>query len=198
MKKYFIIPLLILLLVAVSCKSTPRTDGDETTTTSDLMKPPPEPIIISHQYKGLGEVPEWVLMPIGKIEELPEHKAYYVFKESFSGRNLEGTKIMAQNFSVDDQIARMVSVRIQSKFAGAVVGDSDMAEQYFEKVVKSIADGRVGGSKKYDEYWVQRRYFKDEVTVEKEVFEYYLLVRVPTSEIKAAIARAFDGNKPKT
>jgi len=198
MKKYLIIPLLILLLVAVGCKSTPKTDGDVETTTSDIRKPPPEPVIISHQYKGLGEVPEWVIMPIGKIEELPEHKGYYVFKESFSGRNLEGTKIQAQNFSVDDQIARMISVRIQSKYAGAVVGDSDMAEQYFEKVVKSIAEGRVGGSKKYDEYWVQRRYFKDENTVEKEVFEYYLLIRVPMSEIKAAIARAFDGNKPKS
>ncbi|MBN1798640.1 MAG: hypothetical protein JW822_08675 [Spirochaetales bacterium] len=199
MKKYFIIPLLVLLLVAVGCKSTPKDKGNgDTTPTSDLMKPPPEPIIISHQYKGLGEVPEWVLMPIGKIEELPEHRGYYVFKESFSGRNLEGTKIQAQNFSVDDQIARMVSVRIQSKYAGAIVGDSDMAEQYFEKVVKSIAEGRVGGSKKYDEYWVQRRYFKDENTVDKEVFEYYLLVRVPMSEIKAAIARAFDGNKPKS
>ena len=199
MKKYFIIPILILLLLAVGCKSTDKgkkEDGEKPT--SDIMKPPPEPIIITHQYKGLGEVPPWVLMAVGKIEELPEHKGYYVFKESFSGRNLEGTKIQAQNFSVDDQIARMVSVRIQSKYAGAVVGSSDEAEQYFEKVVKSIADGRVGGAKKYDEYWVQRRYFKDENTVDKEVFEYYLMVRVPMAEIKAAIERAFSGNKPKS
>jgi hypothetical protein len=196
MKRYLIIPLLVLLIVAVGCKSTPK--GNETTTTSDTTMKPPEPQILTHQYAGLGEVPSWVLMPVGKIEELPEFKGYYVFKESFSGRNLEGTKVQAQNFSIDDQIARMVSVRIQSKYAGALVGDSDNAEQYFEKVVKSIADGRVGGAKKYDEYWVERRYFKNDGSIDKDVYEYYLLVRVPESEIKAAIARAFAGNKPKS
>jgi hypothetical protein len=196
MKKYLVIPLLVLLIVAVGCKSTPKTN--ETTTTSSTTMKPPEPQILTHQYAGLGEVPSWVLMPVGKIEELPEFKGYYVFKESFSGRNLEGTKVQAQNFSIDDQIARMVSVRIQSKYAGALVGSSDEAEQYFEKVVKSIADGRVGGAKKYDEYWVERRYFKNDGSTDKDVYEYYLLVRVPESEIKAAIARAFSGNKPKS
>jgi hypothetical protein len=197
MKRYLIIPLLVLLIVAVGCKSTPKADTTTNNTTTDTMKPP-EPQILTHQYAGLGDVPDWVLMPVGKIEELPDFKGYYVFKESFSGRNLEGTKIQAQNFSIDDQIARLVSVRIQSKYAGAIVGDSDNAEQYFEKVVKSIADGRVGGAKKYDEYWVERRYFKNDGSIDKDVYEYYLLVRVPVSEIKAAIARAFAGNKPQS
>jgi len=133
----------------------------------------------------------------GQIEELAEFKDYFVFKESIQGKDLNAVKQWAQNFVIDDQISRLVSNRVQSKFAGAMVGTVDGAEAYFEKIVKSMTEARVAGTRRQDEYWILRRYQNPDGTV-RDVYEYYILVKVPESEVRKAVSRAFSENPPKT
>jgi hypothetical protein len=196
MKTRFAALLVILTLLGAACTTTKVATRDPTKGPTDEKIAQPV-VIIDHQYRGLKEVPAWVTMEQGELDELPDFKDYMVFKESQQGKDLNAVKVWSQNFVIDDQISRLVSNRIQSKFAGAMVGSVDGAEAYFEKIVKSMTSARVAGTRRHAEYWIMRRYTNpDEST--KDVYEYYILVKVPQTEIKKAVARAFAENPPAT
>ncbi len=188
--------LVILALLGVACTTTAKVTVDPTKgpTNEKIAQPV---VIVDHQYRGLKEVPAWVTMEQGELDGLPDFKDYFVFKEFVQGKDLNAVKQWAQNFVIDDQISRLVSNRVQSKFAGAMVGSVDGAEAYFEKIVKSMTGARVSGTRRHAEYWILRRYTNaDEST--KDVFEYFILVKVPQTEVKKAVARAFAENPAKS
>ena len=95
-------------------------------------------------------------------------------------------------------IARMVATRVESKFAGAAVGDKDMLETYMEQVVKSLSVAEFSRVVIEDEFWIKKQ-SKKSGEVE---YRYLFLVTVPKSEIEAAIERVFGDAaskvKPKT
>jgi hypothetical protein len=197
MKTRIAVVLIILALVGVACTTTAKVaKHDPTKGPTDESVASPV-VIIDHQYRGLKEVPAWVTMEQGELDELDEFKDYFVFKEFVQGKDLNAVKQWAQNFVVDDQISRLVSNRIQSKFAGAMVGSVDGAEAYFEKIVKSMTNARVAGTRRHAQYWILRRYTNDDEST-KDVYEYFVLMKVPQTEVKKAVARAFDENPPKS
>ncbi len=197
MRVTFTALLVILALVGAACTTTAGTGKRDPTKGPTNDKTARPVVIIDHQYRGLKEVPAWVTMEQGELDTLPEFKDYMVFKESQQGKDLNAVKVWSQNFVIDDQISRLVSNRIQSKFAGALVGDPDGAEAYFEKIVKSMTGARVAGTRRHAEYWLMRRYTNDDDTT-KDVYEYYILVKVPVAEVKKAVARAFAENQPES
>jgi len=197
MRTSFVALLAVLALVGAACTTTTSvTKHDPTKGPTDEKVAQPV-VIIDHQYRGLKEVPAWVTMEQGELDEQPEFKDYMVFKESQQGKDLNAVKVWSQNFVIDDQISRLVSNRIQSKFSGAMVGSVDGAEAYFEKIVKSMTSARVAGTRRHAEYWIMRRYTNPDDST-KDVYEYYVLVKVPIAEVKKAVARAFAENPPAT
>jgi hypothetical protein len=197
MKKLWFVLFVVLVLAMVGCPSTQKsTEADRTKgPTNESIAEPVK--IIDHQYRGLKDVPDWVTMDQGNIEKMADFKDYFVFKEFVQGKDLNAVKQWAQNFIVDDQISRLVSNRVQSKFAGAMVGTVDGADTYFEKIVKSMTDAKISGTRRHGEYWIQRRYTNPDGS-NKDVFEYYILIKVPEGEVKKAVARAFDTNPPQS
>ena len=99
---------------------------------------------------------------------------------------------------INANIARMVATRVESKFAGAAVGDKDMLETYMEQVVKSLSVAEFSRVVIEDEFWIKKQ-SKKSGEVE---YRYLFLVTVPKSEIEAAIERVFGDAeskvKPKT
>jgi hypothetical protein len=197
MKTRMAVVLIVLAFIGAACTTTTTVAKHDPTKgpTDESIAQPVQ--IIDHQYRGLKEVPAWVTMEQGELDNLEEFKDYIVFKEFVQGKDLNAVKQWAQNFVVDDQISRLVSNRIQSKFAGAMVGTVDGAEAYFEKIVKSMTSARVAGTRRHAQYWILRRYINPDETF-KDVYEYYILVKVPQAEVKKAVARAFNENPPKT
>ena len=193
MKRLTVALLIIATVVAFGCKST-QTSTKGPTNEKVAVKSE----IIDHQNRGLSDVPKWVTMDQGQIEDLPEFKNYFVFKESQQGKDINALKIWVNDFVTADQVAKLVSNRIQSKFAGAMVGSVDGADTYFEKIVKSMSEAKIAGWRRYAEYWVMRRYFSADGTPTKEVYEYFILIAIPKEEVKKAVARAFDQNQPKS
>ncbi|MBN1523397.1 MAG: hypothetical protein JW904_02835 [Spirochaetales bacterium] len=195
MKRIIVVSLVAAAMLFSACASNPKPKDPNIGPTD--KNAPQTSEIINHQYRGLSNVPDWVLLDQGDIEKMSDFKGFMVYKDTFSGQDLNGVKIMAQDFAIDSQIARNVSVRIQSKFAGAMVGTVDGADSYFEKIVKSLAEARIGGIRKHADYWLLRRYTNPDKTV-KDVYEYYILTKVPEEEVQKAVARAFNENPPKS
>lgn len=184
----------LLIILAFAVFGCTTTNGSNGPTDESVAEPV---VIIDHQNRGLGDVPPWVTMDQGQIEDLSQFKDYFVFKESLMGKDLNATKVWAKNFVIDDEISRLVSTRIQSKFAGAMVGTVDGADTYFEKIVKSVTEARVAGVRREAEYWILRR-MKTAGGDTNDVYEYFILIKVPVAEVKKAVQRAFDANPPKS
>lgn len=204
MKKVIILLLtLVLFFGFVACVSDPAPAPEKTPkpgpTPKPTLPPPPPPQIIEHKTSDFGgSVPNWVDKTALQLEKDPEFDGYYVFIADSSGKDLDGVKIWATNYMVQDQISRMVSNRVQSKFVGAAAGDADMLETYMESVVKSVSQAEFSGVRTNDEFWVRKRYFDQQGNVDYEEYRYLFLITVPRKAIDDAIERSLDGTKPKT
>jgi hypothetical protein len=194
---------LVLILVIIGCQTTrPRDEEEQEEKKEEVVKVEEtieEWVIVDHKTKDFGgNVPRWVDRTPLQLQQEDMYKDFYVFIEDQTGKNLDGIKIWAQNFSINANIARMVTTRVEAKFAGAAVGDKDMLETYFENVVKSVSSASFARVVVEDEFWIKKQN-KNSGDIE---FRYLFLVTVPRSEIEAAIQRAFedaeDTNKPKT
>jgi hypothetical protein len=192
-KKFLsILGLAVLLLMAfVSCASPPP--------------PPPqeeEPIQASNPYRVIehkntmlgGTVPDWATMAIGALEADPRFTDNYVFKFEEVGQDLTGVKLLADRMNAPAAIAQQINARVQSKFAGAQVGDNNFVETYFENTVKTISEATISGFRKYDDFWVHREVIE---TGERE-YIYYSLFIIPVQEVDRLIQEAITGQAAVT
>ncbi len=197
MKKTLIVGALLLALAVVGCKTTGDNAKNDPTKGPTNEKVAEPVTIIDHQYRGMKKGPDWVTMSQGELDRQAEFKGSVTFKEVFQSKDLNVAKTMADDFSVSAQLSKYVSARLQTKFSGALVGSNDGSDVYFEKIVKYMSDNTVTGARRYADYWIQRRYKNADDTT-KDVFEYYILVQVPQTEVKKAVARAFDKTPAET
>ncbi len=202
MRKLLFIPMSLVLIVAmIGCTTSKKAEKEEKAP-GDVVKveeKAEEWVIVDHKTKDFGgNVPRWVTRTPMQLQQEDMYKDYYVFIEDQIGKDLDGIKIWATNFSVNANIARMVANRVESRFAGAAVGDKNMVETYMENVVKSVSAATFSRVVIEDEFWIKKQ---SKQTGEVE-YRYLFLVTVPRSEIDEAIRRIFsnadEANKPKT
>jgi hypothetical protein len=192
---------MLLILAVLGCKTTTSQTKEEEKKEEvvKVEEQVEEWVIVDHKTKDFGgSVPRWVEKTPLQLQKEDMYKDYYVFIEDQIGKDLDGIKIWAQNFSINANIARMVTTRVQARFAGAAVGDKDMVETYFENVVKSMSEASFSRVVVEDEFWIKKQ-SKKSGEVE---YRYLFLATVPRDEIDRAIQRAFADaeadSKPKT
>jgi hypothetical protein len=141
--------------------------------------------VIDHKTMVIDEdVPEWVTRYISDgvrgVEAMPLYQDAYVFVGEDKGRNLNALRQWSANFTVAQDLARMVSSRVQVRFATAATGSPDEAYgRYFESVIKNVSDASFSGARKENDFWLLKRYFEaDGKTVNREEYEYYVLVSI--------------------
>jgi len=198
--KVVVVLVAIGLLFACGTKPTPKQE--------QALKVEPQvypPKVIEHKLTALGgDVPEWVFQYANgeDLEKKRDYNDLYVFVFEQTGKDLEGVKAWTRSFSAATEVARMVSIRVMNKFAGAQVGDKDMVETYMEEVAKVLAVAEYAGARKKDDFWIHRQFYDDNGSPTKKEYTYYMLYTVPQEQIDAAIQRSLDAqnnkNKPKT
>lgn len=211
MKKtlYLVMVILLACFLFVNCIGSPkptveRIDVDSGTNTdspppqdngnNDPPPPPPaqmeDMVIIDHKTKDFGgQVPDWCTLSPIDIESQDKYKEYYVFIIDHIGKDLNGLKLWARNFSAASEISRMISTRVKDKFVGAAVGDMDMLETYMEEVVASVSESSFSGVRNAGDFWVKKQDKNNPNHIE---FRYILMVIVPQTEVGVSIDRAFD------
>ncbi len=189
MKKLFGWILPALALVVSGCASGPDTgpvlDGVEVVA--------PNFVIVDHKNAAFGkDAPQWVTMEQSELEKLDEFKDLYVFRFEETGRDLDGVKFWANGFTAQTEVARIVNTRVQEKLVGAAAGDKDMLETYLESVAKVMAQSQFSGYRRYSDYWVLKRYLRDDGSKDREEYLYILLYTMPKRSLDDYVRRSFE------
>ncbi len=191
--------LAVALLATLGCASKP-----EAAAAKDAPKKVvPKYDVLDHKTMALGQdIPEWVVTYIGDgvtaVEAIDKYKEKFVFVGEDSGTNLNALRQWSTGFTVAQDLARLVSSRVQAKFAGAAAGSpDDEYGRYFENVVKSASDASYTGARKETDFWILKRYFKDDgKTVDREVYDYYVLVTIDKAILQKQLNDVLNGVKP--
>jgi len=153
--------------------------------------------IIEYKNSALGaEVPDWVTKDVGELED--DFEDEYIFRFEQTGENLTGVKNIADNMNAPAEIARLVSTRVQQKFAGAQVGDEDFVETYFENVVRIVTEAEISGLRKYGDFWVLKEYYDEKGNPTEREYEYYTMYRISRDHVDDLIDRAISGLDAQT
>lgn len=201
----FLMAVAALSLVFIGCPSAPKPKEEPVATPKPEVKPvAKKPDIIDHKdYKWGKDVPDWVTMDVTELEKLPEYEGMYLFKfESPRAQDLEGARLYVENMQAATEIARIVSTRVQQKFAGAAAGDLDKLEVYMEAVTKVLAEATVTGYRKLADYWVQMRYYREDGSVDEDAYTFLALYGVDKTTLDDMVRKALEDadnqNKPKS
>ncbi|MDR2402804.1 MAG: hypothetical protein LBD78_02120 [Spirochaetaceae bacterium] len=190
---------LAVVLVFAACSSRPKTVAVEAPKYEEKTE---AYVVLDHKAKAVGEdVPDWVTLYISDglpgVERLDQFKDEYVFVGEDTGTNLNALRQWSSGFTVAQEMARMVSTRVQAKFVGAVAGSPDLEYgRYFEDVVKNVASASFSGARKENDYWLLKRYFMaDGKTVDREAYDFYVLVTIDKGILERQINEVLDGTK---
>lgn len=182
----------VAVVMATGCASKPEQ--------KTLATKGPAYEVIDHKTMAVGgDVPAWVTTFIEggaqAVEALPAYTDKYVFIGEDSGTNLPALRLWIQNFNIAQDLAQMVSLRVQTKFAGAAAGSpDDEFGRYFENVVKNTAEARFSGARKETDFWVLKRFFKDDgKTVDREAYDVYVLVSIDKASLESQIEAILTG-----
>lgn len=193
MKKGFIFFLILAALLFTACSSNPDTiplgPAPEYQEKTDAYT------VIDHKNRVIGQdIPEWVTRYIAGgvrgVEAMPIYKDSYVFVGEDQGTNLNALRQWVVNFNVAQDLARMVSSRVQLRFANAAAGSpDDEYGRYFENVVKTVSDASFSGARKEMDFWLLKRFSNsDGENSGREEYEYFVLVSID----KALLQRQID------
>jgi hypothetical protein len=184
-KKILIATFVISVLVLAGCASNKTPEYVEKTKTYEVL---------DHKTMAVGqEVPGWVTRYIAggltEVEKMPDFQNKYVFIGEDSGINLNALRQWTSGFTVAQDLSRMVSTRVQARFAGAAAGSpDDEYGRYFEAVVKNASDATYSGARKENDFWILKRYFKgDGKNVDREVYDFYVLVTIDKNSLEQQI-----------
>jgi len=190
-----------LALVAIGCASKPE-PAPAAAAPAAPARVVPKYDVLDHKTMALGgDIPEWVSVYVNEgstgVEALEKYKEKFVFVGEDSGTNREALRQWATGFTVAQDMARLVSTRVQAKFAGAAAGSpDDEYGRYFENVVKSASDASYSGARKESDFWILKRYYKEDgKTVDREVYDYYVLVTIDQETLKKQIDAVINGVK---
>lgn len=205
MKKLIVLFIIGLAVLMVGCGSEPEPVVEDVNPEDTIVVEPQvfPPKVIEHKTSAFGgSIPEWLFMEATDLEKTEEYADSYVFIFDDAGENLDFLKAWASGFQASQEVARMVSTRVKSKFVGAQVGDDTTLESYMENVVKTVSEAQFSGARKAGDFWVFQQYFKDDGSADYKQYRYLLLYTVPKDQVKDAIERALDeannADKPKT
>ena len=193
MRKMTVLATLVLLtlLMIAGCASEP----EPRPVTADVPEPVARrPDVLDHKNYRFGrDVPDWVVLSALELEEQSRFDDVYVFKfESPRAQSLQGAELWTRNFSAASEIAQTVRNRVQTKFAGAAVGDMDLVENYMEQVVLTFSDAEFSGYRPVDDYWMQMRYYTPDGAVDEDAYSYYVLYTIPRPTLDRMIRNALD------
>jgi hypothetical protein len=156
--------------------------------------------VLDHKAKAVGgDVPDWVTLYIDRgiagVEALDAFKDKYVFVGEDTGTNLNALRQWSTGFTVAQEMGRMVSTRVQAKFVGAAAGSPDAEYgRYFEDVVKNVSDATFSGARKENDFWLLKRYFRaDGKTVDRETYDFYVLVTIDKADLEKQINDLLNG-----
>ena len=160
--------------------------------------------ILDYRNKASGEnIPQWLNSflegGIAAVERLIEFENYYVFIATNSGNNINALEQWNTGFSADLDFARLAAVRIEDRFIeDARSYPDDEYGSFFIALIRSASDAFWQGAVRDGDFWLFRRFFNDdEAEVERESFDYFILVKVERALLTSQITTLLGNVRPE-
>lgn len=201
-KALVIISVLLVAISLVACASGPAKNAKAGSLADSKSVNRPEII----DYKGSefnANPPEWIQVyiesDISGVEKLSRYKDKYCVVVEIDGQDKEGVMLALSNLKAPVEIAGRISTRVQQRFAGAQVGDTDKLENYMENVVKVSREASFSGFGKEGETWTYLQYFKPGKKKEpdKTLYRGYQLWAIDRAVLQKQIDAMLNGEAKK-
>ena len=168
-------------------------------------------IIETRNGSGDRGIPEWVRRffenRIHGIESMDEYTGKYVFIGENWGENLFSLRQWADGFTEVYDLPRLVAARVERRLvSSASLYPDDEYGQYFETLIKKVADGEFSGAVKEQTYWVKRarppggneeegEEEPDQLNNAAELYEYLVLISIDTETLQGQLRQIMTGIK---
>ena len=168
-------------------------------------------IIESRNGRGESGIPEWVHRYFESkhlgIETLDEYGGKYVFVGENWGENINILRQWADGFTGIYDLPRLVAARVERRLvSSAALYPDDEYGQYFETLIKRVADGEFSGAVKEQTYWVKRarppggneeegEEEPDQMNNAAELYEYLVLISIDSETLQDQLRQIMTGIK---
>jgi len=124
-------------------------------------------ILESQSGPGEAGLPAWVRGyfdgGVSKIEALDAYSGKYVFIGKSRGDNIHALQQWANNFSVTQDLPRLIAQRVEQRLvAAAALYPDDEYGEYFAYLIKRVSDEEYPGAVKENTFWTKQRYIPTE------------------------------------
>ncbi|MDR3342193.1 MAG: hypothetical protein LBT14_05280 [Treponema sp.] len=161
-------------------------------------------LTIDYKTKASGEeIPEWVghyeREGIPGIESLQEYQNKYVFVAKNTGANFNALSQWTAGFMVTHDFAQLVASRLQTRLTDAalLLYPDDEYGSFFEAAVKAASDTVYDGAAKEADFWLLKQYqAEDGVTVDREVYDFLVLVSITKNTLRYGIQNMLNTLQP--
>jgi hypothetical protein len=144
-----------------------------------------------------GELPEWLRRYLSGgaqgPEAMSEYRDAYVFVAEDTSANLKALGQWASGFRVNQDFPRLAAARIQDRMTRAAGGNPDAEYgRYFERVIRASSDAVYPGAIRGDDFWVLKRYLREDDTLDREIYAWYILVSIDRGLLQQQISAILD------
>ncbi|MDR2518769.1 MAG: hypothetical protein LBD13_05070 [Spirochaetaceae bacterium] len=180
----------ILAALCAGCASQPKEARVQWSAPPEAAKPKAPALIIESKTP---EIPQWAAVyeeqGISGVEALADYAGMYLFIGANAGRNFGALSQWLEGFTVSHDFAPLAASRVQARFTreSATFPDQDFGA-FFEGAVKGAADAAYTGAVKEADFWVKKRYFKEDgATVDREAYEFLILVKIDKEALRSQL-----------
>jgi len=158
-------------------------------------------------YKGapLGQdIPKWIEDATddnyAALEQLPRFKDKIAVVAIENGQNLDLLKSWANNFSIQAQLSRQISNKIEAEFGGGQQGDKNSGDSvsFIREIVATLSKAKISGLAKEMDYWIKLRTTDKEKKTQEEHYIYYVVYSINKANLEYQIDVALGKIQAKT
>ena len=135
--------------------------------TTDNSRNIPDPfdsweVTESQNGRGAAGIPEWVRLyfndAVNEIEGLDRFNGKYIFIGENRGNNFSALQQWANGFSVEQDLPRLVTQRVERKLvASASLYPDDEYGEYYEFLIREMSNGEFLEAVKEQTFWLKRK-----------------------------------------
>ncbi|MCL2193620.1 MAG: hypothetical protein FWB78_09525 [Treponema sp.] len=163
---------------------------------------------IVESQNGIGDtdLPSWVRYfytgRIWMIENMERFNEQYVFIGRNQGSNFNALRQWAQNFSPEQDLARLIVHRVEHRFVvGAALYPDDEYGDYFMRVIRQVSNESFPSAVKEEMFWVRREkvsidddgfYDDPQIEIITERFEYLVLISIEKEMLQSRLRQIME------
>ena len=124
---------------------------------------------------------------------MPEFQDYYVFVDEVGGPNKSALQQWLAGYRVNQDIGRLIAIRVQNRFIHDSEGFPDRAYgRYFEHIIRAVSDSSYPEARRAEDYWILKRFPpQNNEGLEAGEYRFFILILITRGALEAKLRSLF-------